>query len=326
MASKFILFYLGFGSVGRSCPRESAQKTEEKQENVGKAETKTEVKKEVIIPVTVEKEVPTKVPEVNPYAQVADAIAAARAAELANAQSFADFANQAAAVVEVKVAPIEAMLAAQAAEARAAAAQAAEAKAVAQAAAEAAARAAAQAAAEAAAQAAEEARKQTPSPQPTTTPQQSPSRDSGDWTIVDDVEKSNASAAAAANLGARPKSPPQQPLVEKAPLHPGNLTRCFFIDLFSTLRVLNMQIRLLLLLWRQCSPWDSQTKEAGFLNSWKLKAATLEKLSMSCSHDSNVNNIRKRRGNDSFVSLSDFFLFFLNLNRLYSSLLVQRTI
>ena len=280
------------------------------------------MKKEVIIPVTVEKEVPTKVPEVNPYAQVADAIAAARAAELANAQSFADFANQAAAVVEVKVAPIEAMLAAQAAEARAAAAHAAEAQAVAQAAAEAAARAAAQAAAEAAAQAAEEARKQTPSPQPTTTPQQSPSRDSGDWTIVDDVEKSNASAAAAAaaNLGARPKSPPQQPLVEKAPLHPGNLTRCFFIDLFSTLRVLNIQIRLLLLLWRRCSPWDSQTKEAGFLNSWKLKAATLEKLSTSCSPDSNVNNIRKRRGNDSFVSLSDFFLFFFYLNRLYSSL------
>ena len=185
----------GFGSVEKNFQHKTAQKPEEKQEKDGKPETKTEAKqpeteseKEVVIPATVEK-VPTKTAEVSPYADVADSIAAARTVEFANAQALADVPNQTSALVQVKVSPVEAMLAAQAAEAKVAT----------------------------------EAEVEKRSPNPTTTQHQSPS-DSGDWTIVDnDVEKSsNASAAAA--IGARPKCPPQQlTITEKTPLHPGKL-------------------------------------------------------------------------------------------------------
>ena len=185
----------GFGSVEKNSQHKTALKPEEKQEKDGKPETipetiqpKTEAEKEVVIPATVEKKAPTKTAEVSPYADVADSIAAARTVEFANAQALADVPNQTSALVQVKVSPVEAMLAAQAAEAKVAT----------------------------------EAEVEKRSPKPTTTQHQSPS-DSGDWTIVDDyVEKSNASAAAA--IGARPKCPPQQQTItEKAPLHPGKL-------------------------------------------------------------------------------------------------------
>ena len=84
---------------------------------------------------------------------------AARAAEFPNAQALADFANQtSSALVEVKVVPVEAEVA--------------------------------QTVAQAATEAAEEARQQSSTPH--TTPQQSPSRESTEWTIVDDIEISNA--------------------------------------------------------------------------------------------------------------------------------------
>ena len=83
----------------------------------------------------------------------------ARAAEFPNAQALADFANQtSSALVEVKVVPVEAEVA--------------------------------QTVAQAATEAAEEARQQSSTPH--TTPQQSPSRESTEWTIVDDIEISNA--------------------------------------------------------------------------------------------------------------------------------------
>ena len=186
----------GFGSVEKNSQHKTALKPEEKQEKDGKPETipetiqpETEAEKEVVIPATVEKKAPTKTAEVSPYADVADSIAAARTVEFANAQALADVPNQTSALVQVKVSPVEAMLAAQAAEAKVAT----------------------------------EAEVEKRSPKPTTTQHQSPS-DSGDWTIVDnDVEKSsNASAAAA--IGARPKCPPQQlTITEKTPLHPGKL-------------------------------------------------------------------------------------------------------
>lgn len=216
---------LGLNSSGQSCPRaSSAQKPETKKEEVAKEETKvesekpqTEAKKEVIIPITVEREetVPANTPVASPYAGVADAIAAARAAELANAhQAVAEFANQATKSIPTQNPPIEAILAAQAAEL---------------------------------------ATKQliandSQKTESIATPpkSQSPSRECGDWTIVDSVEKMNISSSSetaaapvpaptpapaptpesASALGARPKSPPQQqqPVV-KTPVHPGNI-RC----------------------------------------------------------------------------------------------------
>ena len=99
----------GFGSIGGSCPRATAQKSDDKKKDVPKEETKTEDKiphtaaKEVIIPVTVEnEETRTNVPIVNPYAQLVDA---ARAVEVANGKSVAEFANQAAASAQASVAP-----------------------------------------------------------------------------------------------------------------------------------------------------------------------------------------------------------------------------
>ena len=99
----------GFGSIGGSCPRATAQKSDDKKKDVPKEETKTEDKiphtaaKEVIIPVTVEnKETRTNVPIVNPYAQLVDA---ARAVEVANAKSVAEFANQAVASAQASVEP-----------------------------------------------------------------------------------------------------------------------------------------------------------------------------------------------------------------------------
>ena len=84
----------------------------------------------------------------------------ARPAEFPNAQALADFANQtSSALVEVKVVPVEAEVA--------------------------------QTVAQAATESAEEARQQSSTPH--TTSQQSPSRESAEWTIVDDVEKWNAS-------------------------------------------------------------------------------------------------------------------------------------
>ena len=191
MQNNSFCFYSGCGSDGKNCSHETAQKPEENQDNVGKAETETEAKKEVIIPATVEKKMPSKTKEINPYAEVADSIAAGRtvSVEFANAQTLkADLPNQTSALIEVKVLPVESMLAAEAKVATEA-----------------------------------EVKTKKLSPTPTTTPQQSPSRDSGDWTIVDDdVEKSNASVAAA--IGARPKCPPQQlTITEKTPLHPGKL-------------------------------------------------------------------------------------------------------
>ena len=186
----------GFGSVEKNFPHQMAQKQEDKQENDGKAETipetsqsETEAEKEVVISATVEKKAPTKTEEVSPYAEVADSIAAARAVEFANAQTLADFPNQTSALVRVKFVPVEAIIAAETKVATEA----------------------------------EVVETNKLSDTPTTTPQQSPSRDSGDWTIVDDdVEKSNASVAAA--IGARPKCPPQQlTITEKAPLCPGKL-------------------------------------------------------------------------------------------------------
>ncbi|XP_057378861.1 sequestosome-1-like [Daphnia carinata] len=84
---------LGVGSSGGSCPRTSSQKPEAKKENIVKQETKPEaknnkqeVKKEVIIPVTLESdEVPVSASIMNPYAQLFDAIAVARAVEMSNA-------------------------------------------------------------------------------------------------------------------------------------------------------------------------------------------------------------------------------------------------
>lgn len=139
-------------------------------------------------------EIPSSATETSPYAEVVDAIAAARAAEVANAQAVADFAvlaTQAAMTIPAANAshPIEAILAAQAAEA-----------------------------------AAKQSIAQKTEIVSTPPKSQSPSGETGDWTIVDrEVKSSNpiASAAPAPSLGARPKTP-QQHLVEKAPLHPGN--------------------------------------------------------------------------------------------------------
>ena len=90
---------------------------------------------------------------------------AARAAEFPNAQALADFANQtSSALVQVKVVSVETMLAAEAK--------------------------VAQPIAQAATEAEEEAKQQFPTLH--TTPQQSPSRESTEWTIVDDIEISNA--------------------------------------------------------------------------------------------------------------------------------------
>lgn len=84
---------LGLGAVsGGSCPRTTSQKPETKKENIGKEEAKpeaknnkTEAKKEVIIPVTVERdELPASASIVNPYAQLVDALAVARAVEMSN--------------------------------------------------------------------------------------------------------------------------------------------------------------------------------------------------------------------------------------------------
>lgn len=90
-----LLFFcdLGLGAVsGGSCPRTTSQKPETKKENIGKEEAKpeaknnkTEAKKEVIIPVTVGRdELPASASIVNPYAQLVDALAVARAVEMSN--------------------------------------------------------------------------------------------------------------------------------------------------------------------------------------------------------------------------------------------------
>lgn len=94
----------GFGGVAGSCPRSSAPQPETKKEEHAKEDmkaeaknTKPEAKKEVIIPVTLEDNAfSTSAPNTNPYAQLVDAIAAARAVETANAKAVDDFANQAA--------------------------------------------------------------------------------------------------------------------------------------------------------------------------------------------------------------------------------------
>ena len=189
-------YVLGFGLVERSCPRERAKKPAEKQDNFVKTEPshpRIGVKIEVIIPVTVEKKMPTGEVDV------------ARTAEFPTVQALADFANKtSSALVEVKLVPVEATLAAEV-EVTQPDTQATE--------------------------AAEEARQQSPTPH--TIPQQSPSRDSAEWTIIDDVEKSNASAAAVITLVASSKSPPQQTQVEKVPLHPGNLSQDTSFPIFD---------------------------------------------------------------------------------------------
>ncbi|KAI9563804.1 hypothetical protein GHT06_011270 [Daphnia sinensis] len=85
---------LGLGvASGGSCPRSSSQKPETKKENIAKQEAKPdaknnkpEAKKEVIIPVILESDgLPASVSIVNPYAQLVDAIAVARAVEMSNA-------------------------------------------------------------------------------------------------------------------------------------------------------------------------------------------------------------------------------------------------
>ena len=118
---------------------------------------------------------PSKTKEINPYAEVADSIAAGRtvSVEFANAQTLkADLPNQTSALIEVKVLPVESMLAAEAKVATEA-----------------------------------EVKTKKLSPTPTTTPQQSPSRQSSDGTIVDDVEVSNASSTAAAPSSSAKKVP-----------------------------------------------------------------------------------------------------------------------
>ena len=212
----------------KSCPRSTPQKAENKNEECAKPEAKSEdvakqehkleaeqpkeeVAKERIIPITLEKEEINQPPVVNPatlnpYAAVSDAIAAARAAELATAQIVADFANQAGTQVETPR-PVEVSSTTQTTEIT--------------------------------------ETKPSPALQATvsTSPKSSsPTRDSDGWTMVDDVEKVNISpsfvyalldgkdsaSAPGAQLGARPKSPPQQqtePLVENAPIHPGKLTK-----------------------------------------------------------------------------------------------------
>lgn len=215
IASVMESFGLGLNSTGQSCPRSaSAQKPETKKEDVAKEETKVETEKpkaeakknEVIIPITVEKEeqVPANTYVTSPYAGLADAIAAARAAELACAQATTESPNQETKSIPAQSAPhpIEAVLAAQAAEA-----------------------------ATKQLMADDSQKTETVSTPPKS---QSPSRECGDWTIVDSVEKVSISSpsetaatpvpspspAPSPSLGARPKSPQQQPTVVKTPAHP----------------------------------------------------------------------------------------------------------
>lgn len=175
-------------------------KVEVAKETIYLIETKkpsVEVAKETIIPITVEKEEPIQVSvkpfkaaAVNPYAAVSDAIAAARAAELANAQVVADVVHQATSRSEA-LDSLEAMLTPQETEAI-------EAK------------------------PSIEKESASPSPKPG-----SPTRESGDWTMVDSPGNVTVvTVSPSAILGARPKSPPQQrkpPVVEEEPLHSGNL-------------------------------------------------------------------------------------------------------
>lgn len=214
-----------------SCPRNATKKTEDKKEEASKPEAKkeedvkkvqvetekpkvevaketiflietkkpnVEVAKETIIPITVEKEEPSQVSvnpfkaaALNPYAAVSDAIAAARAAELASAQVLAEYADFAVPATPRSEAldSLEATLTSQETEAI---------------------------------PAKPSIEKESASSSPKSG---SPTRESGDWTMVDSPGSVTVvTVSPSAILGARPKSPPQQrkPPVEEAPLHSGN--------------------------------------------------------------------------------------------------------